>query len=1252
MSDATQTIRVVIDSSAAEAGANRVNAAQDRIAGRSRSVAAANDNLRGTFDRLGGSMGGAAGHGGKLGAVFENIRDRASGAAPEIANLTGTLAKMGPMAAVIGGVALAIGAVATKAIDAAAKVEMWKANLLTITGSSQKAEESYAALVNFATKTPFDLGQAVEGFTKLRTLGLQATEGALMSFGNTAAAMGKPLSQMIEAVADAATGEFERLKEFGIKSKQEGDKVKFTFGGVTTSVGKDAASIQKYLEDLGNTKFGGAMARQMDTIKGAMSNVEDSVFQAFAAIGGGALGASFKEMLKSISNGVSAATPMLAAMGNVIGSIVGAVGSVLNSLGNLWLSLHGGASAGTDLMSGLTVTFNLVAQGVEVFGNVVSATFGAFSGIVSGVLGLFSDGFSTLLNWMGVSFESGGRSWSNSIVGILRAVKSVVTAMPNLFAVAINDIMKMFRDLGSGVMAFLSGDFAKGMSFFNKQQFSGTGKALKAVGTIAVATANDVKGADAAIDRLLGKNKVKPKLDTGSLVKPKPDPKKKDKDSDAEKKAKQQADFWKALQGEVDTAKLLPLAAEDYRKELELQKILGHDIEATDKARIANLMQQARTAKFLTTALDTHNQTSRDIAEQETLLRMKLSGATEQQLGVESKVLDFRSAALKAGVDIQSDGYRASELMLRVDEMRLARIKAQNASYDEQTAKLKDMAQSGSTFGKDALRTNGSVGDRQALARDEFNKTLDSLKAALGSKDPNVKLTPAAFQAGVDKAGEDFRVTMAEIGTVFSQKMGRIADFLGNIGDMIGGKLGKFVSGAGNLAKGIGNFEQTKTDIGDQFTKAFGANSPAIKGIGKAVGGAMAGMQIGEQMAGLTKALGIKTSGTGAKIGGAIGGAAFGPIGSIVGGLAGGVIGGMFKKAKYGTAVLGGAGDPVISGRGAASKKAASGLAGSVQQGIADLASQLGGQVGKYAVSIGMYKDKYRVSTTGYNGKLGNQGKNNDKLGIVDFGKDGEAAAIAYAIQDAIKDGAITGLAPIIQKALSGLGSDAAIQFAKDWTATMDDYKSMIDPIGSAVDGIIKPLDALRATMLQVGASSEDMAKFEDYRGKKLQAALKEQVSGFQSILDDLNGDGGGVTAIVQLNSNLSKLDSFKADLAAGKTIDQDAFTELAGKIMGQAGDVYGTNTTQFQDIIGSLKGAATGGLTNATNAFNSAAGINSTSAAIADQTNAITATMSVGNDYLRQIAESIQNNNGLGNYNTGNGKEGNVNNGKLVVAY
>jgi hypothetical protein len=91
--------------------------------------------------------------------------------------------------------------------------------------------------------------------------------------------MGKSLNQMIEAVADATTGEFERLKEFGIKSRQQGDRVTFTFRGVSTTVKKTASEIEEYLKRIGEVDFAGSMAEQMDTIDGKLSQLSDSWFQ-------------------------------------------------------------------------------------------------------------------------------------------------------------------------------------------------------------------------------------------------------------------------------------------------------------------------------------------------------------------------------------------------------------------------------------------------------------------------------------------------------------------------------------------------------------------------------------------------------------------------------------------------------------------------------------------------------------------------------------------------------------------------------------------------------------------------------------------------------------------------------------------------------------------------------------------------------------------------------------------------------------
>lgn len=151
-----------------------------------------------------------------------------------------------------GPAALAAAAIAglKKVADVTRSFGILNAQLITSTGSAEDAAKAFTVLQQFAKDTPYGLEQTVTAFTKLVNYGLTPSEEALVSYGNTASAMSKDLDQMIEAVADAATGEFERLKEFGIKAKNNGDTIAFTFRGTTTSVKNNAAEIEKYLIQL------------------------------------------------------------------------------------------------------------------------------------------------------------------------------------------------------------------------------------------------------------------------------------------------------------------------------------------------------------------------------------------------------------------------------------------------------------------------------------------------------------------------------------------------------------------------------------------------------------------------------------------------------------------------------------------------------------------------------------------------------------------------------------------------------------------------------------------------------------------------------------------------------------------------------------------------------------------------------------------------------------------------------------------
>ena len=165
-------------------------------------------------------------------------------------------------------------------VTTASDFERYQTILETVEGSSIKAKRSMDWISRFAVKTPFELDQVTDAFVKLRAYGLDPTDGLLRSLGDTASAMGKPIMQAVEAIADAVTGENERLKEFGVKARTKGDTItyEYTVKGETKTVQADArnrAEIQKVLTGIFDSKFAGAMGKQSKTFAGMLSNLGD-----------------------------------------------------------------------------------------------------------------------------------------------------------------------------------------------------------------------------------------------------------------------------------------------------------------------------------------------------------------------------------------------------------------------------------------------------------------------------------------------------------------------------------------------------------------------------------------------------------------------------------------------------------------------------------------------------------------------------------------------------------------------------------------------------------------------------------------------------------------------------------------------------------------------------------------------------------------------------------------------------------------
>ncbi|KTG26267.1 hypothetical protein AWR38_00430 [Idiomarina sp. WRN-38] len=200
--------------------------------------------------------------------------------------------------------AMGVSSFANDTYQAVSSSQQLQASLKTVTGSIANASAAWNTLLGFAAETPFTLDQSVQAFIRMQSLGLKPSQEALRSYGNTAAAMGKDMMQMVEAVADATTGEFERLKEFGIRASKEGEQVSFTFQGVTTTVANSASAISQYLQEIGELQFAGAMADQMDTLSGKASNLEDTIYQFYLAIGDAGATGVFEATLANASSTV------------------------------------------------------------------------------------------------------------------------------------------------------------------------------------------------------------------------------------------------------------------------------------------------------------------------------------------------------------------------------------------------------------------------------------------------------------------------------------------------------------------------------------------------------------------------------------------------------------------------------------------------------------------------------------------------------------------------------------------------------------------------------------------------------------------------------------------------------------------------------------------------------------------------------------------------------------------------------------
>lgn len=174
-------------------------------------------------------------------------------------------------------------------LEQASSMEQYRNTLNIVMKDQKKAGEIFSWATQYANKTPFETGEIVDATVKLQSYGLEAQK-VLPLTGDMAGAMGKSIDQAVEAVADAQTGELERLKDFGITKDMIVAQGAKDLAGIELVNNKGQITNQRAFNaamfSLMKDRYNGAMEIQSKTFKGLMSTTSGIIKNGLAKIAG------------------------------------------------------------------------------------------------------------------------------------------------------------------------------------------------------------------------------------------------------------------------------------------------------------------------------------------------------------------------------------------------------------------------------------------------------------------------------------------------------------------------------------------------------------------------------------------------------------------------------------------------------------------------------------------------------------------------------------------------------------------------------------------------------------------------------------------------------------------------------------------------------------------------------------------------------------------------------------------------------
>ena len=302
-------------------------------------------------------------------------------------------------------------------VETASEFEQYANRMDAFTNSVAENKSELARASQFALQFNQDIAQTTQTLLTMKNYGLKDSTEQLKVYGNTAIGSGKSINQFAEAMADALTGENERLKEFGVKASKIGQQIGYAW---TDSSGKsrniiidnNKEIIDSTLSAIFNEKYVGQMENYANSWKGLAQSMKNEWTQFKIEVADEGLLNYFKAMAQTLQETLASAFIDTAeAAAGFTQIVMDGIESMLGGIGFLY-----------DTWNGIQLVYNILKMS-----------------------------FLELVVFIGDGLNSLGQGLENLSVGFQNSFKAIIDAIGNGAYEAVNFVLTRISDLINSV---------------------------------------------------------------------------------------------------------------------------------------------------------------------------------------------------------------------------------------------------------------------------------------------------------------------------------------------------------------------------------------------------------------------------------------------------------------------------------------------------------------------------------------------------------------------------------------------------------------------------------------------------------------------------------------------------------------------------------------------------------------------------------------------------------------------------------